>query len=221
MNRRGFVSALAVAGAIAVADVPTACSAPQKTGPPPKVKNVVLVHGAYADGSCWADVIPYLHARGMNVASVQNPLRTLEEDVEFAQRALALMDGPTVLVGHSYSGMIVTQAGVDPKVAASCTSPPARPMPEDYTALAKKFPTPAASAGLITAPDGYAQLSQEAFLKDFAQDVDPTRAKTLYAVQGRISGELFTGRVTQAAWRTKPSSYAVSKNDRTIDPDLE
>jgi hypothetical protein len=73
----------------------------------------------------------------MNVASVQNPLRTLEEDVKFAQRALALMDGPTVLVGHSYSGMIVTQAGVDPKVAASCTSPPARPMPEDYTALAK------------------------------------------------------------------------------------
>jgi pimeloyl-ACP methyl ester carboxylesterase len=79
---------------------------------------VVLVHGAYADGSCWADVIPLLQAQGLNVASVQNPLRTLEEDVEFAQRTLALMDGPTVLVGHSYSGMIVTEAGVDPKVTA-------------------------------------------------------------------------------------------------------
>ena len=111
MHRRSFLSALAVAGVIAVADAPTACSAPPrtgpKTGPPPKVKNIVLVHGAYADGSCWADVIPYLHARGMTVASVQNPLRTLDEDVQFAQRTLALMDGPTVLVGHSYSGMIV------------------------------------------------------------------------------------------------------------------
>jgi len=226
MRRRSFISALAAAGVIAVADAPTACSAPPrtgpKTGPPPKVKNVVLVHGAYADGSCWADIIPYLQARGMNVASVQNPLRTLEEDVQFAQRTLALMDGPIVLVGHSYSGMIVTQAGVDPKITAlvyiAARAPDAG---EDYTALAKKFPTPPASAGLITAPDGYAQLSEEAFLQDFAQDVDPIRAKTLYAVQGRISGELFSGKVTQAAWRTKPSFYAVSKNDRTIDPDLE
>ncbi|MCW2627845.1 MAG: hypothetical protein QOE48_3540 [Mycobacterium sp.] len=223
MRRRSFVSALAVAGVIGVADVPTACSAPPpRTGPPPKVKNVVLVHGAYADGSCWADVIPYLQARGMNVASVQNPLRTLEEDVRFAQRTLALLDGPTVLVGHSYSGMIVTQAGVDPKVTSlvyiAARAPDAG---EDYTALAKKFPTPPASSGLITAQDGYAQLSEEAFLQDFAQDVDTIRAKTLYAVQGRISGELFSGKVTQAAWRTKPSFFAVSKNDRTINPDLE
>ena len=223
MRRRSFVSALAVAGVIGVADVPTACSAPPpRTGPPPKVKNVVLVHGAYADGSCWADVIPYLQARGMNVASVQNPLRTLEEDVRFAQRTLALLDGPTVLVGHSYSGMIVTQAGVDPKVTSlvyiAARAPDAG---EDYTALAKKFPTPPASSGLIMAQDGYAQLSEEAFLQDFAQDIDPIRAKTLYAVQGRISGELFSGKVTQAAWRTKPSFYAVSKNDRTINPDLE
>jgi pimeloyl-ACP methyl ester carboxylesterase len=222
MHRRSLISALAVAGVIAVADAPTACSAPPRTGPPPKVKNVVLVHGAYADGSCWADVIPYLQARGINVASVQNPLRTLDEDVQFAQRTLALMDGPIVLVGHSYSGMIVTQAGVDPNVTSlvyiAARAPDAG---EDYTALAKTFPTPPASSGLITAPDGYAQLSEEAFLHDFAQDVDPIRAKTLYAVQGRISGELFSGKVTQAAWRTKPSFYAVSKNDRTIDPDLE
>ena len=92
---------------------------------------------------------------------------------------------------------------------------------ENYTALAKKFPTPPASSGLIKGPDGYAQLSEEAFLQDFAQDVDPIRARTLYAVQGRISGELFSGKVTQAAWRNKPTFYAVSKNDRTINPDLE
>ena len=163
-----------------------------------------------------------LAVAGVNVASVQNPLRTLDEDVQFTQRTLALMDGPTVLVGHSYSGMIVTQVGVDPKVASlvyiAARAPDAG---EDYTALAKKFPTPPASSGLIKGPDGYAQLSEEAFLQDFAQDVDPIRAKTLYAVQGRISGELFSGKVTQAAGRTKPSFYAVSKNDRTINPDLE
>jgi pimeloyl-ACP methyl ester carboxylesterase len=192
MRRRTFLSALAAAGVIAVADAPTACSTPPRTGPPPKVKNVVLVHGAYADGSCWADVIPYLQARGMNVASVQNPLHTLEEDVQFAQRTLALMDGPTVLVGHSYSGMIVTQAGVDPNVTSlvyiAARAPDAG---KDYTALAKKFPTPP-SAGLITAPDGYAQLSEEAFLHDFAQDVDPIRAKTLYAVQGSVHATAWT-----------------------------
>lgn len=200
----------------------SACGAPVATGPAPKVKNVVLVHGAYADGSCWADVIPHLQARDLTVASVQNPLRTLEEDVEYAQRTLALMDGPTVLVGHSYSGMIVTQAGIDPKVSAlvyiAARAPDAG---EDYTALAKRFPTPPASDGLIKTADGYAQLSQEAFLRDFAQDVDPARARVLCAVQGRISGELFSGKVTQAAWRIKPAFYAVSKNDRTINPDLE
>ena len=182
----------------------------------------MLVHGAYADGSCWADVIPVLQARGITVASVQNPLRTLQEDVEFTQRTLALMDGPTVLVGHSYSGMIVTQAGVDPKVSALVYIAARAPdVGEDYTALAKTFATPPASAGLIKAADGYAQLSEQAFLHDFAQDVDPARAKLLYAVQGRISPQLFSGRVTQAAWRSKPSYYAVSIKDRTINPDLE
>lgn len=228
MNRRTFVSTLTVGGVIAATATGAGCSPPQRGGPPatplrpPKVTNAVLVHGAYADGSCWADVIPKLQARGMTIASVQNPLRTLEEDVAVTQRTLALMDGPTVLIGHSYSGMIVTQAGTDPKVTAlvyiAARAPDAG---EDYTALAKTFAAPPASAGLIKAPDGYAQLSQDAFLHDFAQDVDPIRAMTLYAVQGRISPELFSGRVTRAAWRSKPSFYAVSTNDRTINPDLE
>src|SRR6202171_3991458 len=222
MDRRTFVSTVALGSAAAVMGAPSALGAPAATGPLAPANNVVLVHGAYADGSCWADVIPYLQARGLTVASVQNPLRTLEEDVEFAERTLALMDGPTVLVGHSYSGMIVTQAGVDPKVSAlvyiAARAPDAG---EDYTALAEQFPTPPASAGLIKAADGYAQLSEEAFLRDFAQDVDPARAKVLYAVQGRVSDELFSAKVTRAAWRIKPTFYAVSKNDRTINPDLE
>jgi len=222
MDRRTFVSTVALGSVSAVMGAGPARGAPAATGPMPPAKNVVLVHGAYADGSCWADVIPFLQARGLIVASVQNPLRTLEEDVAFANRTLALMDGPTVLVGHSYSGMIVTQAGVDPKVSAlvyiAARAPDAG---EDYTALAKRFPTPPASAGLIKAADGYAQLSEEAFLQDFAQDVDPARAQVLYTVQGRVSPELFSGIVTQAAWRIKPAFYAVSTNDRTINPDLE
>ena len=197
-------------------------AAPPPSDPVPRARNVVLVHGAYADGSCWSDVIPHLQARGLTVASVQNPLRTLEEDCEYARRTLALMDGPTVIAAHSYSGMIATEVGVDPKVTSlvyiAARAPDAG---EDYTALAAQYPTPPASAGLVKGPDGYAQLSEAAFLNDFAQDVDPVRARMLYAVQGRISGELFSGRTTQAAWRDKPTFYAVSKNDRTINPDLE
>ena len=221
MNRRTFASLLGLGGVIAAGAGSVACSQEQR-GAIPKVKNVVLVHGAYADGSCWADVIPLLQDRGMTVAAVQNPLRTLDEDLAYARRTLALMDGPTILVGHSYSGMIVTQLGTDPKVTAlvyiAARAPDAG---EDYTALAGTYPKPPASAGLVKAADGYAQLSENAFLNDFAQDVDPRRAKTLYAAQGRISPELFSGRVTDAAWHTKPSFYAVSRNDRTIDPSLE
>ncbi len=177
---------------------------------------------AYADGSSWSDVIPYLQTRGLSVASVQNPLRTLEEDCEYTRRTLGLMDGPTVLAAHSYSGMIASEIGGDPKLTAlvyiAARAPDAG---EDYTALAAQYPTPPASAGLVKAPDGYAQLSEDAFLNDFAPDVNPVRARGLCAVQGRISDELFNGRTTQAAWRDKPTFYAVSKNDRTINPDLE
>ena len=222
MDRRSFAAAVALGGAAAVFGARPAHAAPPPSEPLPRARNVVLVHGAYADGSCWSDVIPYLQARGLTVASVQNPLRTLEEDCEFARRTLALMDGPTVLVAHSYSGMITTEIGVDPKVTAlvyiAARAPDAG---EDYTALAAQYATPPASAGLVKTPDGFAQLSEDAFLNDFAQDVDPVRARMLYAVQGRISSELFNGRTTQAAWRDKPTFYAVSKNDRTINPELE
>src|ERR1700722_13488322 len=216
MNRRTLIGALAAGAALPLLNQVASSQ------PSPKTKNVVFLHGLFADGSSWSKIIPRLQEKGINCTSVQNPLTSLQEASDAARRAIALQPGPTVLVGHSFSGMIVTEVGVDPKIPAlvyiAARAPDAG---EDYTALAKKFPTPPASAGLITAPDGYAQLSEEAFLQDFAQDVDPIRAKTLYAVQGRISGELFSGKVTQAAWRTKPSFYAVSKNDRTINPDLE
>lgn len=183
--------------------------------------NVVLVHGAYADGSSWSEVIPRLQAAGLEVCAVQHPLTTLEAGVEVTRRALALTRGPTVLVGHSFAGMIITEAGVDPAVSAlvyvAARGPDAG---EDYGALAKTFPTAPASAGLDWS-DGYGRLNEEAFLRDFAGDLPPDRARMLYAVQGPIADTLFTGKTTQAAWREKPSWYAVSTQDRTIDPDLE
>ena len=187
----------------------------------PTVQNVVLVHGLFADGSCWTEVIPRLQDAGLNVTSVQNPLTTLDEAVAETQRVLARQDGATVLVGHSFSGMIVTEAGVDPKVSAvvyvAARAPDAG---EDYTELAKGFPTPPASAGIVFDGDE-GRLSEAAFLSDFAGDLPPARAKVLYAVQQPFHKALLTGKTQHAAWRSKPSFYAVSTQDRTINPDLQ
>ena len=216
MDRRTFMSLMAAAGAASPLLQTTAAAQT-----PPKARNIVLVHGLFADGSCWSEVIARLQPKGFNVTSVQNPLTTLPEAVAAAQRALAMQQGPTVLVGHSFSGMIVTEAGVDPKVSAvvyvAARAPDAG---EDYTALAKKFPTPAASAGIVWSGD-WGQLSEEAFLRDFAGDIAADKARVLYAVQEPFNRELLAGKTTHAAWRSKPSWYAVSTEDRTINPDLE
>lgn len=185
------------------------------------IHNVVLVHGAYADGSSWSEVIPRLQAAGLHVTSVQNPLTSLADDVAAVQRVLALQDGPTVLVGHSWAGTVISQAGVDPKVAAlvyvAARAPDAG---EDYAALAARFPAAPASKGLVKS-GGFGQLNEEAFVRDFAGDIPADKAKALYAVQGRIADTLFASKTTEAAWRTKPSWYAVSVNDRTTSPELE
>jgi pimeloyl-ACP methyl ester carboxylesterase len=188
---------------------------------PPKARNVVLVHGLFADGSCWTDVIARLQAAGLNATSVQNPLTTLPEAVASAERVLERQDGPTVLVGHSFSGMIVTEAGVHPNVSAlvyvAARAPDAG---EDYTALAMTYSTPPASAGIVF-DDDQGRLSEEAFLRDFAGDLPEAKAKVLYAVQEPFHKALLSGKTTHAAWRSKPSYYAVSTEDRTINPDLE
>jgi pimeloyl-ACP methyl ester carboxylesterase len=184
-------------------------------------RNVVRVHGLFADGSCWSEVIPRLQAAGLNVTSVQNPLTTLPEAVASTQRVLARQVGPTVLAGHSFSGMIVTEAGVDPKVSAlvyvAARAPDAG---EDFTALAKTFPTPPATAGIVFDGDE-GRLSEEAFLRDFASDLPESKAKALYAVQEPFQRALLTGKTTHAAWRLKPTFYAVSTEDRTINSELE
>jgi pimeloyl-ACP methyl ester carboxylesterase len=216
MNRRTFVS-MAAAGVASTLFRGDAAAAQ----PAPKAQNVVMVHGLFADGSSWSEVIARLQAAGLNVTSVQNPLTTLPEAVASAERVLAQKDGPTVLVGHSFSGMIVTEAGVHPNVSAlvyvAARAPDAG---EDYAALAKTFPTPPASAGIVFDGDE-GRLSEAAFLRDFAGDLPEAKAKVLYAVQWPFHKALLEGKTTHAAWRSKPSFYAVSTEDRTINPDLE
>jgi pimeloyl-ACP methyl ester carboxylesterase len=217
ISRRDFSLAM-VAGA-ATSLVTTRGLA--EISPPVKARNVVLVHGLFADGSSWAEVIVRLQREGLNVTSVQNPLTTLPEAVASAERALSRQDGPTVLAGHSFSGMIVTQAGVHPNVSAvvyvAARAPDAD---EDYSALGKKFPAPPASKGIVFDGDE-GRLTEEAFLRDFAGDVPEAKAKVFYAVQEPFQKSLLAGKTSRASWRTKPSFYAVSTEDRTINPDLQ
>jgi pimeloyl-ACP methyl ester carboxylesterase len=215
ITRRSFSTSLLAAAAAPL------LSGPAQAAAPAAIRNIVLVHGLFADGSCWSEVIARLQAAGLNVTSVQNPLTTLQESVASVERVLARQDGPTVLVGHSFGGMIITEAGMHPNVAAlvyvAARAPDAG---EDFAALAKTFPTPPASAGIIFDGDE-GRLSEEAFLHDFAGDLPEAKAKILYATQQPFQRVLLSGKVSQAAWRSKPSFYAVSADDRTINPDFQ
>ena len=227
ITRRTFSQLVTAGGAAALAAIaaPAASAAvasPAAASPGArKVRNVVLVHGAYADGSCWTDVIPQLQAAGLTVTSVQNPLTSLADDVDATKRVLDLQNGPTVLVGHSYAGSVISQAGDHPAVSSlvylSARAPEAG---EDYPALAAKFPTPPANAGLVF-QNGFGQLTEDAFLNDFANGVPESRARVLYAVQGRIAQTLFATKTSVAAWTQKPSRYLVTTQDRTTTTELQ
>jgi pimeloyl-ACP methyl ester carboxylesterase len=188
---------------------------------PTEARNVVLVHGAWADGSSWSEVIARLQAVGLNVTAVQNPLTSLAESVAATRRVLAQQNGPTVLAAHSWGGTVISEVGTDPNVTAlvyvAARAPDAA---EDFVALSNKFPTTPVRAG-VQEHDGFTTLSQDAFLKYFANGVAREKADVLYAVQQPTAAALFTGRTTTAAWRSKPSWYAVSTLDQTISPELE
>src|SRR6266852_5747460 len=198
-----------------------ACRVNAQTSSPVQARNIVLVHGAWADGSSWSEVIPRLQAAGLKVTAVQNPLTSLGDSVAATRRALALQDGPTVLVAHSWGGTVISETGIDPKFTAlvyvAARAPDAG---EDFVALSGKFPPGPVRAG-IQEHDGFTRLSEDSFLKYFANGVEPKAAKVLYAVQEPAAAALFGGRTSAAAWHSKPSWYAVSKLDQTINPDLE
>ena len=192
-----------------------------QTTRPARARNVVLIHGAWADGSSWSEVVARLQAAGMHVTAVQNPLTSLADSVAATRRALARQDGPTVLVAHSWGGTVLSEVGADDKVSAlvyvAARAPDAG---EDFVALSARFPTMPVRAG-VQEHEGYTTISEDAFLKYFANGVPEKTAKVLYAEQEPAAASLFAGRTTVAAWRSKPSWYAVSTLDQTISPDLE
>lgn len=219
MKLRSLVLALSLA---AGATGRSSAWAANASSAPQEVKNIVLVHGLFADASSWAKVIPLLQAKGLHVTAVQNPTTSLDDDVAAVNRALAHQDGPVILVGHSYGGMVISQAGTAPEVKGlvyiAARAPEAG---EDYPALTKRFPAAPASAGLQWSADGYGQLSESAFVNDFAGDLPKAEAQMYYAVQQPVGEGIKTARTSIAAWKDKPTWYAVSTQDRTIDTQLQ
>jgi pimeloyl-ACP methyl ester carboxylesterase len=209
-----------VATVIAIALL--ACAPAVGATPAPPIRNIVLVHGAFADGSSWAKVIPLLQAKGFNVTAVQNPLTSLADDVAATNRALALQDGPVILVGHSWAGVVITEAGTDPKVAGlvyvAAFAPDAG---ETVGDLGKPYPPPPALAAPIVDQQGFLSLSTDAIVKHFARDLPEAEARVVAAVQGPISASAFGAKVAGVAWKAKRSWYIVAKRDEAIAPDEE
>jgi pimeloyl-ACP methyl ester carboxylesterase len=187
-----------------------------------KVKNIVLVHGAFADGTSWSKIIPILEARGYHVTAVQNPLTSLADDVAATKRILALQDGPAILVGHSWGGAVITQAGDDPKVAG-------------LVYVAAYVPDAGTSANETSTPFGltpgqkaisvdaqhFAAMSPDGIFDSFAQGLPMQERRLVLAVQGQSYGPMFDEKITVASWKTKPSWHVISSQDRMLPPAME
>jgi pimeloyl-ACP methyl ester carboxylesterase len=186
------------------------------------VKNIVLVHGAWADGSSWAKVIPLLEKRGLHVVAVQNPLSGLADDVAATKRAIDAQDGPVVLVGHSYGGAVITEAGNNPKVTRLVYVAAFGPdTGEAVGTTAKDFAPAPVGPEVKPIEDNYLVLTKKGVTEDFAQDLSSSEKQVLAATQGPTSGSVFAAPMSDAAWRHKPSWYVVAENDRMINPDYE
>jgi pimeloyl-ACP methyl ester carboxylesterase len=217
MKMNGVYSCLAIVAALFVPPMATPASA-QRLG------NIVLVHGAWVDASGWKPVYDILVQEGFDVTMVQEPETSFEDDVAAVKRVLDLQDGPTLLVGHSYGGSIVTQAGMHPKVAGlvyvAAHAPDAG---ENESALGKKTPSILGkTAGAIkTTPDGFTFLDPALFPKLFAPDLPRERAELMARSQVLAAAKVFSTPLTAAAWKTKPSWGIVAGNDQIISPELE
>jgi pimeloyl-ACP methyl ester carboxylesterase len=186
----------------------------------PAIKNVVLVHGAFVDGSGWQPVYDILTKDGYHVTLVQEPLTSLEEDVAATRRVLDQQDGPTILVAHSYGGTVITEAGTDPKVAALVFIAAHAPdLGETESGNGKKFPN--RSHPLVKTSDGFLLLDPANFPHDFAADLPAIQAEFMADAQMPAAAKVFTTPVTNPAWKLKPSWYMVAQDDRVINPELE
>ncbi len=186
------------------------------------VKNVVLVHGAWADGSSWSKLIPLLQARGLHVVAVQNPLNSIADDVASTNRWINAQDGPVLLVGHSYGGAVITEAGANPKVAGLMYVAAFAPdKGETLSGLAGQYPKPPAFSEIRPIDDGFLLLTAKGVAENFAQDLSPEDQKLVLATQGATQGAILGTPIRVAAWHNKPSWFVVASNDRTIAPEQE
>ena len=183
---------------------------------------VVLVHGAWADGSSWNKVIPLLQAKGLPVIAVQLPLTAIDDDVAVTKRMISTIDGPIVLVGHSWGGMAITQAGDDPKVAALVyLSAFAPDLGESGSSLIGAHPAPPALSTVVTDSAGFTYQTVEGMVRNVAPDLPEADAQILAVTQGRLAGAAFGQTATAAAWKTKPSWFIVTVDDRVVSVDLQ
>jgi pimeloyl-ACP methyl ester carboxylesterase len=185
--------------------------------------NIILVHGAWADGSCWSGVIERLQADGFNVRAPQFPLSSLADDVARLRQALELQDVPTIVVGHSYGGQVMTALGSDTRNVLGLVYIAAFGLDEGESlgALLSQGPVTPALAHLFTDARGYGWLSEEDFVNHFAGDVEQTQAKVLYAIQQPLATSAFSDIMGVPAWKSLPSWYLVAQNDEAIPPDAE
>ena len=184
-----------------------------------EIRNVVLVHGGFVDASGWQGVYQLLRSRGFAVSVVQNPTTSLADDVAIVRRALAKLDGPAVLVGHSYGGAVITEAGTHPAVAALVYVAAFAPDAGESVATLIADPPPGAPVPPILPPeDGFLLLDQEKFPQSFAADVEPSLAQFMAATQLPWGVAALQGAITQPAWKTKPTWYLIATEDRMIPP---
>lgn len=185
--------------------------------------NIVLVHGAWADGSSWSAVIERLQARQYTVTAPQFPLSSLAADVARLRQVLARQDGPTIVAGHSYGGQIMTALGSDAPNVAGLVYIAAFGLDEGESlgALLSQGPVTPALAHLSTDEQGFGWLSEDDFVNHFAADVDPVKAKVMFAVQQALAGSAFTDVMAVPAWKSLPSWYLVAKDDQALPPDAE
>src|SRR6266481_57845 len=186
------------------------------------VKNVVLVHGGLVDGSGWKDVYKILKKDGYTVSIVQEPTISLADDVAFTKRAIAVQNGPVILVGHSYGGVVITEAGNDPKVAGLVYVTVFAPdKGESAASLIKSAPPGAPAPPILPPQDGYIFLDKAKFPAFFAADVNPEVASFMADSQVPWGVEALGGAITQPAWRTKPSWFLITTEDKMIPPDAQ
>jgi pimeloyl-ACP methyl ester carboxylesterase len=206
--------------AVALAALGVAAVASGAASSPPSIKNVVLVHGAFADGSGWMAVATILRRDGFSVSVPQPPETSLEDDIAATNRAIDAMGGPVVLVGHSYGGIIITAAGNNEHVKSLVYVAAFQPdTGESLGSLAASKPP--ASSGPKPSPDGFLYLDQETFHADFAADLPAAQAAFMAISQVGLAAKTAGTPTTTPAWKSKPSYAIVATNDRAINPDLE